>query len=153
MIWRYATSMALVLVTGAAGFAQADETQAAMQDGSYEVQVQLELPNVNMPAKKTATICVTGDADGGTHGLAVLSDNNPLAKCPASNIRQEGNTLTFDIVCLGANLARASATYTLEPRQFRGRIAMWMGGKNMTVTETQLGSRVGDCEASSEPHS
>ena len=123
---------------------------AQLQTGSYEVQISLELPHVeDAGAKKTSTICVTGPESKDNRGLVVLSENNPLGHCPASNFHQDGDTLTFDIACPGGNAAIASAKYVLGAQTFQGRIAMKMGGKNMTMTETQTGRRVGDCA----PHS
>jgi len=119
----------------------------ALEPGEYEVSVRLELPHVeDMGARKVTRICVTG-SDGGTHGLVVLSDNNPLARCPASDVRESGGTLTFEIVCPGANAAVGSAKYALRAHDFDGVIAMKMGGKNMTMTERQSGRRAGTCEA------
>jgi hypothetical protein len=70
---------------------------------------------------------------------------------PPSNIRQAGDTLTFDLVCEGHNQAIASAKYTLAAQRFDGAIAMKMGGKNMTMTERQSGHRVGACKAAEPP--
>ena len=76
-----------------------------LEPGEYEVSVRLELPHLeDMAAIKLARICMTG-GEGGTHGLVVLSDNNPLAHCPASNIHEDGGILSFDIVCPGGNAA------------------------------------------------
>ncbi|WP_334150494.1 DUF3617 domain-containing protein [Hyphomicrobium sp.] len=117
--------------------------------GAYEVEMRLELPHVeDMAVSKTATICVT---DSETHGIAVLSDNNPLTRCPASNIRHQGDTLTFDLVCEGRNQAIAWAKFTLGPDRFRGAFDMKMGGKNMTMSERQSGHRVGDCKTGAPP--
>jgi hypothetical protein len=118
----------------------------AAEPGEYEVSVRLELPHLeDMATTKLARICVTG-GEGGTHGLAVLGGNNPLARCPASNIHEDGGVLTFDIVCPGGNAATGSAKYTLRAQGFDGAIAMKMGGKNMTMTERQLGRRIGSCD-------
>ena len=144
-----AALVAVALAVLAAGAAEAGG--ARLRDGAYQVEVSLDLPHVaNTGARKTATVCVSarGRAD---YGLVVLSDNNPLAACPATNVRQDGDRLTFDIVRAGANAARATATYTLGAERFRGRIAMKMGGKNMTMTETQHGRRVGDCDPADRP--
>ena len=81
----------------------------------------------------------------GTHGLTALSENNPLAHCPVVNVRQEGAALSFDIVCPGGNAAVATAKYHLTEQTFDGRISMKLGGKNMTMTETQSGHRTGAC--------
>jgi Protein of unknown function (DUF3617) len=127
---------------------------AQLARGTYEVSIRLELPHVeDQGAFKIANICIAAPASGGNHGLAVLSENNPLAHCPASNVREEGDTLTFDIICPGGNAAIASAKYTLGAQRFEGRIDMKMGGKNMTMTETQAGRRTGDCSPNAAPRS
>jgi hypothetical protein len=145
-MWKHATSAMLVLAMNAAGPAAAGDRQAVLMDGSYEVEVRLELPHLeDAGVTKLETVCISNAKDGGSHGLAVLSDNNPLARCPVSNVREEGGSLTFDVICEGRNAAKASAAYLLDSQQFRGRIAMTMGGKNMTMTETQVGRRIGDC--------
>ncbi len=119
--------------------------QDALRAGRYEVEVGLELPHVdNLNMRGTTSICV--GAESGHRGLSVLSGNSPLLGCPASDVRQEGNRLTFSIVCEGSNTARALAVYTLAGDAFRGRVTMRMGGKNMTMAETQAGRRVGDCQ-------
>ena len=142
------------LVAFAASAGWAGDSPALLQSGSYEVQVSLELPHVeDTGAKRIATVCITPPERNDNRGLIVLSDNNPLGRCPASNFHQDGDTLTFDIACPGGNAAIASATYILSPQTFQGRIAMKMGGKNMTMTETQIGRRVGECLPGSPPHS
>ena len=78
-------------------------------------------------SSKTARICVNEEND--TQGLIVLSANNPLSRCPASNIRRAGPSLTFDLVCEGHNQAIASARYGLAPQRFDGTIAMKMVGR------------------------
>ena len=98
---------------------------------------------------------VAGGAQGSRRNVAlvVLSENNPLARCPASDIRQDGDTLTFEIICPGGNQAVGSARYTIAPQRFTGVIAMKMGGKNMTMTEYQVGGRIGNCSAVGPPRS
>jgi hypothetical protein len=116
---------------------------ANLKPGDYDVTVRLELPHVeDMGYSKDAHICVS---DGQTQGIVVLSDNNPLARCPASNIKRDGDTLTFDLVCEGHNQAIASAKFTLNGDRFDGAFDMKMGGKNMTMTERQSGHLTGTC--------
>jgi Protein of unknown function (DUF3617) len=118
------------------------------QSGRYEVAVALELPNLDdAVGRKLTTICVSSNG-AAPYGLKVLTDNNPLAKCSPTNSRLAGKMLTFDIVCEGTNAAQASATYAFDHQGFEGRIAMKMGGKNMTMSETQRGRWIGDCSAS-----
>lgn len=118
----------------------------ALEPGLYEVRVGLELPNLEgVAAAKLAMLCVPADDGAGNHGLVALSENNPIAHCPVSQVRQEGSTLTFAIVCPGGNAAIASARYRITPQAFEGRISIKLGGKNMTMTETQAGRRTGPC--------
>jgi hypothetical protein len=144
MLWQAAS--ALISVAVVAVVARADQDEALLQPGSYEVEVRLELPNVvNWAGKKTTTICVANAEGTSDSPFPVLSDNNPLATCPARNVQRNGAMLSFDIACPGRDGARARAVYTLMPRGFEGRIAMVMGSKNMTMTETQVGRRIGAC--------
>jgi hypothetical protein len=134
------------------GVAQAGQKETLLQDGSYEVQVRLELPNVqNWVFKRAARICVPYAGGMSNVPLPVLSENTPFATCPAKNVRRNGTNLSFDIVCEGRDGAKARAVYTLMPGKFEGRIAMIMGGKNMTMTEVQVGHRLGSCDFASTP--
>ncbi|MBO0763505.1 MAG: DUF3617 family protein [Hyphomicrobiaceae bacterium] len=133
-----------------AGPVSATEDTTLLQAGEYEVRVRLELPHLEDmgAATKVDSICVT-DGKVGTRGLLALSDGNPLRKCPASNVRQDGPTLTFDIVCPGSDAAAGAARFTLDTERFEGVIAVKMGGKNMTMIERQSGHRVGKCKSQS----
>jgi hypothetical protein len=141
-----------LMATGVlAAAAHAGQGEALLQEGAYEVQVRLELPNVLSWAAtaSAATVCLPYDGTNGA--LPVLSSNNPLATCPASNVERDGATLRFDVLCEGRGAARAHAVYKLMPEAFEGRIAMVMGGKNMTMTEVQSGRRIGSCDLSTPP--
>jgi uncharacterized protein DUF3617 len=139
-----------LLVLALIGLAPAGPVHAgdvvALAPGRYEVRVRVDLPNIEgAAASALRTLCLPALGQARNHGLGVLSDNNPLAHCPVSNVRQEGDTLSFDIVCPGGNAAIATAQYHLAAEAFEGRIRMKLGGKNMTMTETQSGRRIGDC--------
>jgi hypothetical protein len=139
------------LASALAGLACASLLRAAdavtLAPGRYEVSVRLDLPNIVGAAASTLrTLCLSAVDRGPQQGLGVLSENNPYSHCPVANVRQEGTTLSFDIVCPGGNAAVASATYHLAREVFDGRISMKLGGKNMTLTETQSGRRIGDCQ-------
>ena len=119
-----------------------------LQPGLYDISVHLDLPHINdTNTNKSERLCLTGAAEPAAFGIRVLSGNNPLAACPASNIQTVETTMTFDIICSGSNLSRGSAFCQLGGDYFLCRIDMKMGGKNMTMTEVQGGRRVGDCAA------
>ena len=135
--------IAALLVCLPEAVAAADAT-AHLRPGAYKVQTKLELPHVeDTGTQKSSTVCIT---NSGTLGIAVLSDNNPLARCPASNIKQTDDILTFDLICEGHNQAVASARFQLSQDRFTGAFDMKIGGKNMTMTERQEGRRVGVCD-------
>ena len=69
---------------------------------------------------------------------AYISDKAELVK---------GTLLGNRIVCPGRDSARALASYDLSADGFRGEVAMLLGGKNMTLTEHQVGRRLGECGA------
>ena len=142
--------MPAILRSAAAGLVLACAPAAAFEGGAYAVAVRLELPHLEEAATaRQVDLCLDPAREG--YGLAVLSANTPLARCPLSEIRQEGEALTFAIRCPGRNAAEASAVYRLGPSGFTGRIAMRMGAKNMTMTEVQTGRRTGPCGPGEAP--
>lgn len=130
-------SAAVVFADGA----QADEGPLA--DGLYEITSRLELPHLERWAiDKKTRLCLAPLASG---PLPVLSDNNPFRHCPATAFVLEGGKLEYDIACPGRAAARAHAVYEITADRFRGRIAIVLGAKNMTMTEVQEAIRVGEC--------
>src|SRR5262245_55194656 len=148
------TIVALVMASSAAPLGLAAAESVRLQPGLYEVDVRLELPHLEYTTtSRLKTLCLTSVGVGGNPGFAVLSENNPLAGCPISNVHYGDVHVTFDILCEGSNMGRGFAAFTLGPDRFAGRIAMKMGGKNMTMTEVQRGRRVGNCRDPNAPRS
>jgi hypothetical protein len=147
---RLSTAASVIVAAAfAAAAASGQEQPTLLRDGAYEVKVRLEVPNVpSWTATTTATVCLPRAAGP---PLPVLGPNNPFAGCPASNVERSGARLSFDIVCAARGAARAHASYRLVPDGFDGRIAMVMGGKNMTMSELQTGRRTGDCAPADGP--
>ena len=154
-----AMRMAVAIIAGGtisggilAGGALAGENDSALEPGLYKVEVRLEIPNVwNWTAARSTTICVADAPAPGELPLPVLSGNNPFSKCRADSVDRDGARLAFDIVCEGRDAAKARARYTLARNEFRGRIRMVMGAKNMTITEVQSGRRIGSCDRAGAP--
>jgi hypothetical protein len=120
--------------------------------GAYEIAYQLEVPHVEQFAvSRSLQVCLARRPGAALLALPVLSENNPLANCPASNIRLENGMLSFDILCPGRRNDRseAHAVFQVTPGGFNGRIFMKMGGKNMTFVESQSGQRTGACNLAS----
>lgn len=130
----------------------AEDEALPLSQGLYEVVVTLDLPHLDgMGASRTTKVCISPSGEPPTHGLAVLSENNPLATCPASKGRLDASTYRFEVHCAGKNAAEGFATFDLYTDRFQGSIVMKMGGKNMTMSETQSGRRIGECPK--PPHS
>jgi hypothetical protein len=116
------------------------------QGGSYELTARLELPHLERWAvDKTTIVCLPNLRSGDEIPIPVVSANNPFAKCSAANLIANGRELEYDIVCPGRGAAKGHATYILSTETFSGRVAMVMGGKNMTMTEVQQARRIGEC--------
>jgi hypothetical protein len=116
------------------------------QGGSYELTARLELPHLERWAvDKTTIVCLPNVRSGDELPIPVVSTNNPFAKCSAANLAADSPKLEYDIVCPGRGAAKGHATYILSTGTFSGRVAMVMGGKNMTMTEIQQARRIGEC--------
>ena len=122
--------------------------ERTLLDGSYEIKFRLELPHVERWAiEQTAMICLS-DVVAGENAIPipVLSANTPFAKCAATNLVVESNSIEYDVVCPGRGSAKAHARYVVDSYGFRGRVAMVMAAKNMTMTEVVLARRIGACQ-------
>jgi Protein of unknown function (DUF3617) len=136
----------LIFLSASATFTAAQGPASSLQSGSYEITYRLELPHVERWAiEKTTTICLSDAKGPFPTALPVLSENNPFGECSAENFQQDGSTLGYDLRCPGRDAAKAHAAYTVSPGHFKGRIAMILGAKNMTMTEVQAGRRIGSC--------
>jgi hypothetical protein len=113
--------------------------------GLYEVEIRISLPNVQDTAPPQKLIrCVTADDLRTGQAFFVLSEN-PLRGCDLLDYERAGTTALYRIACPGPNRGSAVALFDLASDQYRGTIKMNMGGKNMTMSESQIGRRVGDC--------
>jgi Protein of unknown function (DUF3617) len=120
--------------------------EATLLDGSYEVTFRLELPHVERWAiDQTATICLANVVDESAIPIPVFSANTPFAKCAATNLAAQSGSIEYDIICPGRGSAKAHARYVVDSNGFKGRVAMVMAAKNMTMTEVVLARRIGAC--------
>ena len=116
-----------------------------LSSGLYQIEVMIALPNVqNVAVPISITQCITAENITSGRAFFVLSDN-PLQACELVDYRPAQNSFTYRIVCPGPNRGSAFAEFETTTTTYRGAIKMNMGGKNMTMSETQLGKRVGNC--------
>jgi hypothetical protein len=118
---------------------------SSLTPGLYQVEVRLSLPNVdNAAVLNTVTRCVTpADLQSG-RAFFVLSDN-PLKQCELLDYHLATQTALYRIACPGPNRGSAVAVFETTQISYRGTIKMNMGGKNMTMSEVQVGKRIAEC--------
>jgi hypothetical protein len=110
--------------------------------GRYAITARLELPHLERyGVALTRLACL---APGSALPVPVLAA--PLGTgCAARDLVVRDGRLSYAIACAGRDAPRAVASYRLVPGGFRGRVAIVLGAKNMTLTEVQAGRRLGDC--------
>jgi len=142
-----AQSRAIVIVVALVGILILPiATQALdLSPGLYQIEIRIALPNVqNVASPIMITQCITAEDIASGRAFFVLSDN-PLQACDLVDYRAAKNNFTYRVVCPGPNRGSAFAEFQTTTETYRGAIKMNMGGKNMTMSETQLGKRIGNC--------
>jgi hypothetical protein len=133
-------------VIAALAAAAAGAAEASPAAGLYQVEVRIHLPNVqDVAAPLIVTRCVTAQDLQSGQAFFILSDN-PLKACDLADYQLTAGTAIYRIACAGHNRGSAVAVFDTKPAAYRGTISMNMGGKNMTMSETQVAKRIGDCE-------
>jgi hypothetical protein len=134
------TSVAAILATST------NAAELALSPGLYRVEVRISLPNVqDVAAPLVVDRCIVrADVESG-RAFLILSDN-PLKACDLVDYEATADTAIYRIACPGPNRGSAVGTFETSTTAYRGTIKMNMGGKNMTMSEVQVGRRVGECE-------
>lgn len=146
MIGSRGLTIAITFGMAASHTPTASAEERIQQSGSYEITARLELPHLERWAvDKTTIVCLPNSGTQGELPIPIVSANNPFAKCSVANVTSKTTKLEYDIVCPGRGAAKGHATYVLLADTFSGRVAMVLGGKNMTMTEVQQGRRIGGC--------
>jgi hypothetical protein len=118
----------------------------AVAPGLYAIEVRLGLPNVlEVGPPTTLTRCLTAPEIESGQAFFVRSEN-PLRACALTDYAATGASVRYRIRCPGPNAASADAEFQTTAAGYRGVIRMVMGGKNMTMSETQVAARIGECD-------
>ncbi|MGH8629502.1 MAG: DUF3617 domain-containing protein [Burkholderiales bacterium] len=135
-----------VCMVAALAAAAAAAAAPPLTPGLYRIEVRIALPNVqDAVAPLVLTRCLgSADLESG-QAFFVLSDN-PLKNCALLDYEAAAGLVTYRIACPGPNRGSAQAAFRTGDSAYRGSIRMNMGGKNMTMSETQVGRRIGDCQ-------
>jgi hypothetical protein len=150
MDWRSSMSgIVFAFVCGWASVASAGDTW--LRDGAYEMVTRLELPHLERYAIDSFhRVCFAGGRATEAIPTPVESANHPFASCAAVRIERGVAAIEYDIACPGRDSARAHASYHATDDGFAGRVAMVMGGKNMTMTEVVRARRLGACSETAD---
>ena len=137
---------AAVTIGAALAATPAGAADSLLIPGLYQVEVRISLPNVqDVAAPLLLTRCIgLPDLQSG-RAFFVLSDN-PLKDCDLLDYQATADTAIYRIVCPGPNRGSAVGVFETTGSAYRGSIQMNMGGKNMTMSETQAGKRIGNCQ-------
>ena len=136
----FAAALVAAIATGASA------ADSSLTPGLYRVEVRIGLPNVqDVAAPLVVNRCVSPEDLQTGQAFFVLSDN-PLKTCELVDYQTTSATAIYRIACAGPNRGSAVAVFDTRAAAYRGTIRMNMGGKNMTMSETQVGKRIGDCE-------
>lgn len=132
-------------VIAALAVTASNAADSSLTPGLYQIEVRISLPNVqDVAAPLVETRCISsGDVESG-QAFFVLSDN-PLKSCELVDYEATAGSAIYRIACAGPNRGSAVAVFDTKITTYRGTIKMNLGGKNMTMSETQAGKRIGDC--------
>jgi hypothetical protein len=113
--------------------------------GLYRIEVRIVLPNVRESTQPMIVIrCIDSSAFQSGRAFSILSEN-PLAQCNTLDYAINAGTASYRIACPGPNRGTAVAVFHTTSTAYRGSIDMDLGGKNMTMSETQSARRIGSC--------
>lgn len=114
----------------------------AASDGEWwEMTTRVEMPGMPaMPGGQTVKFCrVKGD-----EAKPVQSKDDK--DCAVSNVRNVGNTMTFNMKCTGKDAMTGSGELTSTATTFNQKIRMRSGGEDMAMVSS--GKRIGGaCKA------
>jgi len=123
----------------------ANAQNPSLTPGLYQIEIRISLPNVqDVAVPLVVNRCISSDDLESGQAFFVLSDN-PLKTCELVDYQATAGTATYRIACTGPNRGSAVAVFDTRSTNYRGTIKMNMGGKNMTMSETQVGKRIGNC--------
>jgi hypothetical protein len=133
----------VALLIGAAALA----AQTPMRPGSWDVTVQMQMPNmpVQMPETKT-TQCITPEQSKdpvNTLPRGPQAGRGANQDCKVSDYKVSGNTVTWKMTCSTPQPMTSTGEMTFTDDSYVGTMKMNMPQGDMSMKLT--GKRVGDC--------
>jgi hypothetical protein len=122
---------------------QADKPKVDMEEGLWEITTEVKMEGMpfQMPPS-THTQCITQEDLVPDTGQAEQAEQ----KCEVTNLKVEGNTVTYDLICAADDHKMTShSSITYEKDRMQGSMTATMEPNNMTMSYTLTGRRIGDC--------
>src|SRR5262245_48774208 len=132
-------ALTLALVAGQ-GMAAQSETL-----GYYDLTIEMQMPHLDANlryATRRHAHCLDRRWLSAAFGSLAY---NALSDCALEHERQEGDTVSYELVCRGGHGTTGAATWHIAADRIVGRLNVTLGGKNMTFSEQISGHRLGDC--------
>ncbi len=109
------------------------------EEGKWEITVEIDMPGMPMKMPpNTYTRCMRRDNP-------VPETEGANQVCHTTDVRTEGNTVTWKLECTGAgNTMTGDGKITYQKDSLSG--TMTMQGQGMTIKNAFKGKRVGACE-------
>ncbi len=136
---RLLTALAVAVVV--APLAALGEDPAPMQDGLWELSVQMEIPGLPFkPPASKATHCYTKQEVQEQGGVPQGEKD-----CKTTSVKRTGNTVRWAVTCTGKNAGTGEGEITFKGSDaYEGKMKMTSSGS--TVTSVYKGKRLGDCK-------
>jgi hypothetical protein len=129
------------LAVAALPLAAVAEDPSPMQEGLWEISLQLEIPN--MPFKPPATTmkhCYTKQ-ELADQGVVPQQEKD----CKVTDVKRTASSVSWKTTCTGKNAGTGEGQLTFSsPTAYEGSTKMTTGGT--TLTTVYKGKRLGDCK-------
>jgi hypothetical protein len=113
--------------------------------GFYDVTDEMQMPHLDENLRY-ATRHYAECVDRRWFAAAFASLRyNALSDCTLEHEREQGATLSYELLCTGGHGTTGAATWRLDGDRIVGRLNVTLGGKNMTFSEQISARRLGDC--------
>ena len=134
--WLGGWLLALVLIYP---HAQASET---MPPGLYEVTTEIAMPNLVENLRYATTREKRCLSHQKLSSVFPILSHVSLKGCRLDRESRDGETVSYLLICEGGNETTGVAQWQLGGNPIRGTLAVKLGGKNMTFSQTITYTRV-----------
>lgn len=115
-----------------------------LKEGKYKITTSVEMPGMPQGTipPQTFVHCLTNQEP-------IPGSNTPSSDCEIKNVRQDGNTYTWEMECVqdGQKMtSKGSITYSGEGFEGSSTVTMGPQAGNMTIVTKMSGKRISKCD-------